>query len=316
MIKRKRIHVVTIYLILTCVFSSCQEAKQRKELAKEHQTQQSFKVPELPKSADTPEKKAEFIIKNYWQNFDFSDTTLIHRPQIAEQAFIDYVNILGQVPLKLAGEGIDIMMKKAEVKSGMFVCFATLCEKYLYDPNSPVRNEELYLKVLDNIFATKCLDDIHKERYRHQYKIALRNRVGHKATDITYKLFSGKKENLYSIEADFTLIYFNNPECNDCGVVMGNLAHSAVINDLLNQGKLKLLAFYLDKDLSVWKKHKADYPSSWINGHDSKGEVVKDKEVYDLKAIPSLYLLDAQKNILLKDARFEEVEGYLKSINN
>jgi hypothetical protein len=44
--------------------------------------------------------------------------------------------------------------------------------------------------------------------------------------------------------------------------------------------------------------------------------MVKDKEIYDLKAIPSLYLLDRQKNVLLKDARFEQVEVYLKSINN
>jgi len=258
----------------------------------------------------------EFIIKNYWQNFNFADTALVHRPQITEQAFADYINILEQVPLELAGNGIGIMMKKAEAKNEMFVCFATLCEKYLYDPNSPVRNEELYLDALDNILATKCLDNIHKERYKHQYKVAQRNRVGHKAADITYKLFSGRKGNLYSIKADFTLIYFNNPECNDCGVVMGNLAHSAVINDLLNKGQLKLLAFYPDKDLSVWNRHQADYPSSWINGRDSKGEMVKGKEIYDLKAIPSLYLLDSQKNVLLKDARFEQVEIYLKSINN
>jgi hypothetical protein len=290
--------------------------KRKSVTQKMQHTQQSFKVPEIPKNLDTPEKKAEFIIKNYWQNFNFADTTLVHRPQITEQAFADYVNVLRQVPLGLAGDGVEIMMKKADANKVMFVCFATLCEKYLYDPNSPVRNEELYLRVLENILATKSLDDIHKERYKHQYKIALRNRVGHKATDLSYTLFSGKRGNLYSIKADFTLIYFNNPECNDCGVVMDNLAHSAVINDLLNKGKLKLLAFYPDEDLTIWKKHLQNYSSLWINGHDSKGEIVKDKEIYDLKAIPSLYLLDAQKNVLLKDARFEEVEGYLKSINN
>lgn len=309
-------NILLYFIVVVCLVSSCNITKQKKELPKQQCTQQAFKVPELPKSADTQEKKAEFIIKNYWQNFNFGDTVLVHRPQITEQAFADYINILGQVPLELANNGIGIMMKKAEVKNEMFVCFATLCEKYLYDPNSPVRNEELYLTVLENIFATKCLDDIHKERYKHQYKIALRNRVGRKATDITYKLFSGEKSNLYSIKADLTLIYFNNPECNDCGVVMRNLAHSAVINNMLNTGKLKLLAFYPDKDLSVWNRHQADYPSPWINGHDSKGEMVKDKEIYDLKAIPSLYLLDGQKNVLLKDAHFEQVEAYLKSINN
>jgi len=305
---------ILILLASVCLITSCKMDKQKNDAQMQQHSEQSFRAPEIPKNIDTPEKKADFIIRNYWQNFNFEDTTLVHRPQITEQAFADYVNILRQVPLELAGDGVEIMMKKADANKAMFVCFATLCEKYLYDPNSPVRNEELYLRALDNILATKRLDDIHKERYKHQYKVALRNRVGHKATDLSYTLFSGKKGNLYSIKADFTLIYFNNPECNDCGVIMSNLANSTVINDLLNKSKLKLLAFYPDEDLSVWNRHLGNYPSLWINGHDSNGEMVKDKEIYDLKAIPSLYLLDAQKNILLKDARFEEVEEYLKSI--
>lgn len=310
LILRKKIGI--ILLIVLILFTSCENIKQK--FSARNACPKSCKVSINTDNSNNSDDKVDFFIKNYWQNFDFSDTTLIHCPQITEQAFADYVNVLEQVPIELAGDGIEIMMKKAETNKAMFVCFATLCEKYLYDPNSPVRNEELYLKALNNILATKSLDDIHKERYKHQYKIALRNRVGYKATDLSYTLFSGKKGNLYSIKSDFTLIYFNNPECNDCGVVMANLAHSAVINDLLNKGELKLLAFYPDKDLSVWNRHQADYPSSWINGHDSRGEMVKDKEIYDLKAIPSLYLLNKDKIVLLKDARFEEVENYLENI--
>jgi len=33
--------------------------------------------------------------------------------------------------------------------------------------------------------------------------------------------------------------------------------------------------------------------------------------VYDLKAMPTLYLLDAEKRVILKDALFEQVEERL-----
>ena len=35
------------------------------------------------------------------------------------------------------------------------------------------------------------------------------------------------------------------------------------------------------------------------------------EQVYDLKAMPTLYLLDAEKRVILKDASFEQVEERL-----
>ena len=51
-------------------------------------------------------------------------------------------------------------------------------------------------------------------------------------------------------------------------------------------------------------------PSGWINGYD-KELTVLDRELYDLKAMPTLYLLDKDKKVLLKDAPVEQVEQYL-----
>jgi hypothetical protein len=38
-----------------------------------------------------------------------------------------------------------------------------------------------------------------------------------------------------------------------------------------------------------------------------------ERRLYDLRAIPSLYLLDMNCRVLLKDAGFESVQGYLQS---
>ena len=49
-------------------------------------------------------------------------------------------------------------------------------------------------------------------------------------------------------------------------------------------------------------------PSSWINAYDAGARISKE-ELYDLKAIPSMYLLDRDKRVLAKDA-FEV--GYIE----
>ncbi len=43
----------------------------------------------------------------------------------------------------------------------------------------------------------------------------------------------------------------------------------------------------------------------WINGYD-KELTVLERELYDLKAMPTLYLLDKDKKVLLKDARWNK----------
>jgi len=40
--------------------------------------------------------------------------------------------------------------------------------------------------------------------------------------------------------------------------------------------------------------------------------MIDQKNLYDLKAIPTLYLLDKDKTVLLKDATAEEIEEYLQ----
>ncbi len=46
-------------------------------------------------------------------------------------------------------------------------------------------------------------------------------------------------------------------------------------------------------------------PEGWTVGTDR--EAVKTGALYDLKAMPSLYLLDGKKTVLLKDAAYEKI---------
>ena len=50
-------------------------------------------------------------------------------------------------------------------------------------------------------------------------------------------------------------------------------------------------------------------PAGWMVGMDR--EVVKNEALYDLKAMPSLYLLDGNKQVLLKDAPYEAIRQAL-----
>ena len=69
---------------------------------------------------------------------------------------------------------------------------------------------------------------------------------------------------------------------------------------------MKILGIYPDIDKEVWRKNAKQIPLSWINACDPKGKI-KDNNIYDLKAIPTLYLLDNDKKVILKDPAFKRL---------
>ena len=89
------------------------------------------------------------------------------------------------------------------------------------------------------------------------------------------------------------------------------MKQAPAINKELEAGNLKILSVYPDEDKEEWERHLSDFPKEWINGYDKK-LMIKEKNLYDLKAIPTLYLLDKNKKVLLKDAVVGQIEQYLQ----
>ena len=52
------------------------------------------------------------------------------------------------------------------------------------------------------------------------------------------------------------------------------------------------------------------YPENWYNGFDPD-LVIRGETLYNVRAIPSLYLLDSGKNVIFKDAVPDKIFNYL-----
>lgn len=301
--------------LLVCIVACNTNKGDKKDNSKESATISSGKVKkftmvDIPIALTTPEARADFLVRHYWDNFDFSDTAYINKPDITEQAFADYINIFSHTEREAVSYSIDKVLDSASQNTEMFNYILGLYKKYLYDPNSPLRNEEYYIPVLNYIVNSDNVNAAEKTRSQYILDMVMKNRVGEKATNITYTLASGKTGTLYNIRGNYTILMFHNPDCHTCGETIAHMKASPVINGLLNEKQLSVLAFYPDEDLEIWKKHLSDLPSEWVNGYD-KNQFVEKNKLYDLKAIPTLYLLDKDKKILLKDATIQVIERYL-----
>lgn len=273
-------------------------------------TIKSITLPAIPAMMTAPEQRADFLVKHYWDNVNFADTNYIHHPEVTEQAWADYCDILNHVPLETAQEAMRKTIERTNANKKVFTYITDLADKYLYDPNSPMRNEEFYIPVLDAMLDSPLLEEIEKVRPKARRELAQKNRIGTKALNFNYTLASGAQGSLYQLQAEYILLFINNPGCHACTETIDALKNAPIINQLLEQKRLTVLSIYPDEELDEWRKHLNEFPQEWINGYDKKF-AIKEQQLYDLKAIPTLYLLNKEKTVLLKDATTQAVEEYL-----
>ena len=263
----------------------------------------------MPSSITDPEELRLYMCEHYWDKVNFADSTFFAEIDTTQMlnAFIAYV---GNFMNPEDGEPMGRFMAKVAKYPHSLRYFAMLADQVLYDPNSPLRSDELYIPVLQALVDSEWLDKYEKLSPQYNLNLALQNRIGHKANDFRYTMASGRSGTLYGIKAKYTLIFFNNPGCSMCKTIREEISASQLLTDMINRGEIKVLALYPDEQLDEWHNYREHIPSNWINSYD-KGTVIRNNNLYDLKAIPALYLLDSQKRVLVKDST--EV-GYIEYV--
>ena len=282
-------------------------------LAQEQETAWQKMMPEIPSEMTDPSQRAAYLITHFWDNVNFQDTAFLMNDNLLERYFVDYLDLLSLVPDDLRDRSIHSLLKKSEEENSLFTYLLRLSEQYLYDPESPVCNEEKLIPFLNYSLQSTLFNDTEKFRLNYLLDCISKNRIDSVANDFTYTLMNGETGNLHAIKADYTLLYFNDPECDDCRMLIRQLIISPIINQCIQSGKLKIITVYVNDDLDVWKKHAPDVLHTWIYAYDAE-QKINEESIYNIKQFPALYLLDRDKKVILKDLTFETLEDYIRSL--
>ena len=297
-----------VTLIFLLVFLSCTSCsgQQKSSVQAEQRKERTFTLPEVPTMLDTPEARANFVCEHFWDNFDFADTAYIHLPDITEQAIVNFMDLMPRVPKELANKAIGILYQKVAPYSQMLWHFWETMSRYWHDPNSPMKNEEMFILMCQNVEALPQAELVLKQRAQYVRILAEKNRIGMKAADFTYTLESGRQGRLYGLKAEYTLVFFYDPDCDTCTETKRMMTQSLFLKDMVDKGQMKVLTVYPDENVALWKERLFEMKEEWLNAYD-KNQVIIHDLLYDLSSIPSFYLLDKDKKVLLKDADWRQV---------
>ena len=173
----------------------------------------------------------------------------------------------------------------------------------------------MYLPLCSRLAESPLQDSLSRVRFARQAERCSINRVGTKAADFSFCDRRGRVYTLYGIKADWTLLFFSNPGCHACKEIIETIKAMPDIDGRIARREIAVANVYIDEDLGEWYKYMSHYPDNWYNGYDPN-LVIRHDGLYDVRAIPSLYLLDKDKRVVLKDAPEPRMYHFLSELFN
>lgn len=278
------------------------------------QAQQSFPYPAIPDTLRSVEQRAGYLSEHYWDNYNFADTLLLKSKEVTEQGFVNFINILNRFNLDNASKGVahkdiaqkgitrkditqqgiaqkDIAQKdivRKDITQQGIACFTrkafsnaaakerfeNLIEHYFEDQLSPVRNDRVYLIFLEEMKNSPCFDETEKERIAFKIKTTNKNLPGDIAINFKFKDENGKEHQLSDYKDQKVILYFYDPDCENCHEVSAWLKQQTIPADI------KVLKMIADNHISY---------------------------MYSLKNMPTIFLLDKENEVILKDCTAQEL---------
>lgn len=258
--------------------------------------QKELPLPAVPDSLTTPRLRAEYILDRFWDGMDWRDTTLTRDTEFMEQNAANFYNLFQFTDSAGIVSAAGRMLEGAKVDRQTYRDVAEIAELYLFEPESPVVDEESFLIVADLLLADGALEDAERMRIEDARSAAMLNRVGHTANDFEMITREGAQMKLSEAAKrnKLTVLMFYDPDCHDCAEFERFLAE-AKPGDV----GVVMVSPYGEQD-GLWASHAATMPSEWIVARPVSEEF-DDEGLYDIRMTPTVYLLDCEGMVVAKN---------------
>ncbi len=252
---------------------------------------EDYPLPAVPDSITDLEQRADYMVLHYWEAYNFQDTTLLAIPQYAEQALSNFIALLNYASPQGRQLATDRWITLAAANKTSYDFFTTEAERYLYDPESPLKNEDLLLCVLNSILT--LTPHTNTSHVQHLHQLVSRNQPGKPAENFAFQLPDGQQDSLYTFAPSRpVLLLFFDPDCESCQHTINQLHNDTILTQALANNQLALLT---------------------INTQSSILDPQSIFTLYDLKSLPTLYLLSPSRQVILKDTTTNALSEYIQN---
>ncbi len=275
--------------------------------ARADEPERYFPYPNIPESLNSLQTRSDYLLEHFWDACNLQ-TAFSAKAKMA-QAFADYATFIPLGSREVALSSIDKLLKKLEKQPNDLVFIAELAEDHFYGDSAEVVSDEAFLPFAKAVAANKKVDKANKLRFARKAKILENNLNGSVFPELPYITREGENASLPVDTSKVTIVYINDPDCDDCRLARIRLDANLTANKLIDAGLLRILSVTPDEPTDGWKEAVAKYPEKWTVAAAPDGY-----DILDIRYIPSFYILDEHNKIVHKNLNIEALIQILSNL--
>ncbi|MFR9651690.1 MAG: DUF5106 domain-containing protein [Rikenellaceae bacterium] len=270
-----------------------------------------YQAPSIPKTIIEQSDRVEFIVRSYWQNYDFKQSSLTENHRYSEGAYRGFVRLTSLLSDEKFIDAHRELLTRAVVNPDMVNYFAKLSDKYYFAGDSVSIDRDRYMMLLSQFINLRGLKSSLKSRFANRLESLKPVVVEPEPTiapDIEFTRQDLTRVDLYSIRSRYILLKLDGVESEQNDTI-----GAAIVADSL------LLAFHDTEVVSLCRGVDVEWwsgeelPTWWINGCD-EGRMADESRLYGDNSEAKLFLLDSRKRVILENTPIEQIIKYLRGL--
>jgi thiol-disulfide isomerase/thioredoxin len=254
-------------------------------------------------------QKYHYIKDHYFDNVNFADNRLL-RTRIISDKLSFYFNVFIRQDADSICHSMDIILKRVANNDEAYK-FVLNFLNVNYRNAKTATQEKVLIYLADNYYLhgkAPWADPQFIKVLNEKVETLRPLLVGQKAPNLELQTPDGKAISLYSIDAEYIIVYFWSPDCGHCKT------ETPKLEELYKRFKwkdVKVLAVYVHVDTEIWKKYIQDNNLDFIHAFDPflKSNFPK---LYSVDVTPKLYILDKDKKIVAKNITVAAAQKFLE----
>lgn len=154
-------------------------------------------------------------------------------------------------------------------------------------------------------------NEVYIAETQEKLRLLKMNEVGTKAANLTLYSIDNTLYKISDFSKKYNILYFFDPDCHTCQETTPKLYQ--LYQQYQTRNDIEFYAIYVENDKNLWKTYIAEKNLNWINLWDAKKNQKIDSK-YDISLLPSIYVIDQNQTVILRDIDINELTRFLKKL--
>lgn len=258
---------------------------------------QNIELPKPPSELRNVPERAGWLVTHYWDKADLVvlaeeyQKTPKDATSILEQSFVNYISLFPITEnIAVCRDAVGELLARADESSQVINILCDFSEKYLYNVESPMVNDEYFLCFIEgsqkcrNVSAEWKMDCLSRKR------ALTSNMAGSRVCEFTFETLCGSILKFSDIHGQRLLVLYDIT-CSDCMETISKLKSSQMSD-------ITIVAIALNATRDDFRKFAEGLPSEWICGFDSTKMI--NGGSFILRNFPEIYQVSSDGIVISK----------------